>query len=110
VQVFEVRDDELMGAIAEQAGAAGIRNGAIVSLIGAVDAFTISTMPAVDASADVLTEYVLPAEMSGTGENVDGVVHIHAVMAVDGDRAISGHLHRAEVKTHFARAYVLPQA
>jgi predicted DNA-binding protein with PD1-like motif len=110
VQAFEVRDDELMSAIAQQAEAAGIRNGAIVSLVGATDTFAISTMPAGDASADVITEYALPAEMSGTGEIVDGVVHIHAVMAVEGDRAVSGHLHRAQVQTHFARAYVLPKA
>jgi hypothetical protein len=31
-----------------------------------------------------------------------------AVMAVEGDRAISGHLHRAQISTHFARAYLLP--
>jgi len=45
--------------------------------------------------------------MSGTGEIVDGVVHIHAVVAVEGDKGVSGHLHRAEVGTHFVRAYVL---
>jgi hypothetical protein len=28
-------------------------------------------------------------------------------MAVEGDRAISGHLHRAQVGTWFARAYLL---
>jgi uncharacterized protein len=30
------------------------------------------------------------------------------VMAVEGDRAISGHVHRAQVGTWFARAYLLP--
>jgi predicted DNA-binding protein with PD1-like motif len=110
VHVFEVTHGEMMKGFTEQAAAAGISDGAIVSLIGAVDTFTVSTMPAGDATADTLTDYAQPAEMSGTGEIVDGVVHIHAVMAVDGDRAVSGHLHRAEVKTHFARAYVLPQA
>jgi uncharacterized protein len=46
--------------------------------------------------------------MSGTGEVVNGQVHIHATMAVEGDRAVSGHLHRAQVGTWFARAYLLP--
>jgi predicted DNA-binding protein with PD1-like motif len=103
-----VNDDDLMISLTKQAEAQGIRNGAIVSLIGAVDSFTVSTMPADDATADTLTDYTQPAEMSGTGEIVDGVVHVHAVMAVEGDRGVSGHLHRAQVGTHFARAYVIP--
>jgi len=106
---LEVRDGELMSSLAQQAAELGIANGAIVSLVGAVDAFTVSTMPAGDPSKDVLTDYELPAEMSGTGEIVDGTVHVHAVMAVEGDRAISGHLHRAHVGAWFARAYVLAQ-
>jgi uncharacterized protein len=105
--VIEVRNAELVSSITEQAAAQGIANAAIVSLIGAVDAFEVSTMPAADATKDTVTAYGLPAEMSGTGEIVDGTVHIHAVMAVEGDRAISGHLHLAEVGTWFARAYVI---
>jgi len=97
-----VRDDELMSSLAEQAQARGIRNGAIVSLIGAVDTFAVSTMAADDATADTVTEYSQPAEMSGTGEIVDGF------MAIEGDQAVLGHLHLAHVGTHFARAYVVP--
>lgn len=107
MHVIEVRNAELLETIGKQAADRGITNGAIVSLIGAVDSFTVSTMPVNDATADTLTDYELPAEMSGTGEIVDGTVHIHAVMAVEGDRALSGHLHRAQVGTHFARAYIL---
>jgi hypothetical protein len=29
-------------------------------------------------------------------------------MAVQGDRAIGGHLHKAQIDTSFARAYVIP--
>jgi uncharacterized protein len=107
---IEVQDSELMTSLARQAAERGISNGAIVSLIGAVDAFTLSTMPADDATKDILTDYGLPAEMSGTGEIIDGTIHVHAVMAVEGDRAISGHLHQASIGTWFARAYVLPTA
>lgn len=105
--VIEVRNAELMSAIREQAAERGVSNAAIVSLIGAADSFTVSTMPADDATADVLTDYELPAEMIGTGEIVDDEVHLHAVMAVAGDRAISGHLHKARVGTWFARAYLM---
>jgi hypothetical protein len=46
--------------------------------------------------------------MAATGEIVDGKPHIHAVMAVQGDRTIGGHLHQAHLHTSFARAYVIP--
>ena len=108
VHVITVENDELLESIARQASNLGIRNAAIVTLIGAADSFRISTMPADDATADTITDYDLPAEMTATGEIVDGVVHIHAAMAVDGDRAIAGQLHRAVVRTHFARVYLLP--
>jgi predicted DNA-binding protein with PD1-like motif len=110
LHVIEVHNDELMESLARQAKERGITHGAIVSLIGAVDSFTVSTMPAGDATRDVVTDYTLPAEMSGTGEIHDGTVHIHAVLAVEGDRAISGHLHRAHVGTWFARAYITAAA
>jgi uncharacterized protein len=77
-----------------------------MTLIGGVDAFTLSTMPAHDATADVITSYDQPAELTGTGEVVDGKVHVHAVCAIEGDVAKSGHLHAATVDTWFVRAYV----
>ena len=107
MRVIEVRNGELIESVTEQAVALGIRDGAIVALIGAADSFTVSTMPADDATKDIITDYALPAEMTGTGEISGGVVHIHAVMAVEGDRAIAGHLHRAQIGTWFARAYVI---
>ena len=108
MHVIEVNDGELMQTLTDRLAELGVKNGAIVSLIGGVDAFTISTMPAGDATQDNVTEYVLPAEMSGTGEVVNGTPHVHAVMAVEGDRALSGHLHAAQIGTWFARVYVIP--
>jgi uncharacterized protein len=108
VFVIEIRDGELLAAIEHAAREKGISNAAIVTLIGAVDSFTISTMPAGDATKDILTDYGQPAEMTATGEIVDGKPHIHAVMAVEGDRGIAGHLHQAQIGTWFARAYVTP--
>lgn len=105
---LEVQHGELIEGLTKQAADAGVTHGAIVSLIDAVDDFTLSTMPADDAKKDVVTHYSQPAEMSGTGEIIDSVVHIHATMAVDGDKGLSGHLHRAAVETWFARAYVIP--
>lgn len=108
MHVIEIRDGELIEGITKQAAALGITDAAIVSLIGAVDAFTVSTMPAEDACRDVVTSYPLPAEITGNGEIVGGTPHIHGVMAVQGDRAVAGHLRSAHVGTWFARAYVLP--
>lgn len=109
MKVFEVQDGEMIESLTRQIKEAGIVNGAIVSLIGGVDRFTISTMPADDATADTVSSYALPGEMHGSGEIVDGVLHIHATMGVQGDRAVVGHLHEAHIGTHFARAYVLPR-
>jgi predicted DNA-binding protein with PD1-like motif len=108
VHVLKIRNDELIESLTKQAADIGVRDAAIVTLIGAVDAFTVSTMPKADAESDVVTDYDDPAEMTATGEIVDGKVHIHAVMAVEGDRAIAGHLHRATVGTWFVHAYVIP--
>ena len=106
--VLEVRDAELIESLTQQAAEQGIGYAAIVALIGAVDSFTVSTNPADDATAHTITSYPLPAEMTATGEIVDGKPHIHAVMAVQGDRTIGGHLHTAHLGTSFARAYVIP--
>jgi hypothetical protein len=107
MHVLEVRNAELMESIAKQAAERGITYAAIVALIGAVDSFTVSTNPAEDATAHTYSHYPLPAEMTATGEIVDGKPHIHAVMAVQGDRTIGGHLHEAQLETSFARAYVI---
>lgn len=108
LRLIEVRHGELMEELGAACAELGIREAAVVSLIGAVDAFTVSTMPAGDATKDIVTDYDLPAEMTGTGEITGGVPHLHVVMAVEGDRAVTGHLHRAHIVTWFARAYVQP--
>ena len=110
MQVIEVKNAELLETIEQHVNELGITNGAIVSLIGAVDSFTVSTMPATDATKGMITDYDLPAEMHGTGEIVDSSIHVHATMAVEGDEGVSGHVHRAQVGTWFARAYVVPTA
>jgi predicted DNA-binding protein with PD1-like motif len=108
MHVLEVRNAELIESLTKQVAEQHITYGAIVALIGAVDSFTVSTNPAGDPTAHTYSHYPLPAEMTATGEIVDGKPHIHAVMAVQGDRAIGGHLHTAHLGTSFARAYVIP--
>ena len=108
MHVLEVRNTELIESITKQAAELGITDAAIVALIGAADSFTVSTNPAGDATGHTLTSYPLPAEMTATGEIIDGKPHIHAVMAIQGDRAVAGHLHEAHIGTWFIHAYVIP--
>jgi hypothetical protein len=70
----------LTESLTEQAKALGIRDAAMVNLIAAADSFTVSTMPQEDPAVDVLTDYDSPAEMTATGEMVDGAVHVHAAV------------------------------
>jgi predicted DNA-binding protein with PD1-like motif len=100
--------EELLEAIAAQAKSRGVTDAAIVSLIGAVEGCAVSTMARDDPLTDRVVEYEQPLELSGTGEIRDGVVHVHVVAGAEGNRSICGHLHRARVKTFFARAYCLP--
>lgn len=98
--------DDLISAISGWAETMGVRT-AQLSVIGAADEFTLSTMPGHDATRDALTTYSQPAEMVGcSGEIHDGQVHLHAGMAIEGDRVVGGHLHAAKIGTHFARVYV----
>lgn len=99
--------EEVMETLTKLAADAAVRNGAIVSLIGAVDACTISNMPANNATSDIITDYNQPCELTGTGDITDGVVHVHVSLGREGDVAIAGHLHRATVQTFFVKAYIL---
>jgi hypothetical protein len=57
VHIIKVTNDELVDAITRRAKELGITHGVIVSLIGAVDSFTVSTMPRNDATKDTITRY-----------------------------------------------------
>jgi predicted DNA-binding protein with PD1-like motif len=100
--------EEVMETLTRRAAEEGITDGAVVSLIGAVDTAAISNMSADDAGRDIVTEYRQPLELSGTGEIRDGKVHIHVVLGREGDVAVAGHLHQARVETFFVHAYTLP--
>ncbi|MFJ4651138.1 PCC domain-containing protein [Nocardia sp. NPDC088792] len=106
--IFEIETGEMIESIEQQAKSFGIAQAAIVSLIGGVDDFTVSTMPADDATTDIVSTYRLPGEMHGSGEIRNGKAHVHATFAVQGDRAVAGHVHAATIGTWFARAYVVP--
>lgn len=103
--VIDIRSGEVVEQLQKTIAERGIQN-AGMHLVGGVDSFTISTMPVHDASQDVVTSYDQPGELTGTGEVVDGKVHVHVVCGIEGDVARAGHLHAAKVETFFVRAYV----
>lgn len=99
--------EEVMESVTRQLKERGVQNGAVVSLIGAIDSCCISTMPKDDATRDILTEYEQPFELSGTGDIKKGVLHLHCVLGKEGDVALAGHLHWARVGNFFVNAYVI---
>lgn len=54
--IFEVESGEMVESIEAQAKSAGLTRAAIVSLIGGVDSFTVSTMPVNDPTKDVVSD------------------------------------------------------
>ena len=79
---------------------------ASLTLIGGVDNCCISTMPKSDAKKNVLTEYHEPLELSGTGDVVDGILHIHVNLGREDKSTLMGHLHWGKVATWFVHAYI----
>lgn len=98
--------DEVIRKVTTELAQRNVKNGAIVSLIGAIDRCVISNMPAGDPKSDILTEYAQPFEVTGTGEIKDGIPHIHCVLGREGDVSLAGHLHSAHVENWFVNVYV----
>ncbi len=71
--------EEVMEIVTKNIKNKRIREGVIISVIGAVDECCISTMPKNDAKKDILKEYKEPLEMLGNGEIREGKPHIHCV-------------------------------
>src|SRR3989338_11013787 len=101
--------EEVMVIVTKYLQNKGIQEGAIISVIGAVDECCISTMPKNDAKKDILKEYKEPLEMSGNGEIREGIPHIHCIFAREDKSSISGHLHWAKVKNWFVNIYLIPE-
>ena len=106
--VISVRPgQEVIETVASELSRLGVESGAIVSLVGAIDSCCISNMPRDDAKSDILTEYKQPFEMAGTGEVKDGKPHIHCILGREGDTALAGHLHWAQVQNWFVNVYIM---
>ncbi len=106
--VISVRPgQEVIETVTSELSRLGVGSGAIVSLVGAIDSCCISNMPKDDAKSDILTDYEQPFEMAGTGEVKDGKPHIHCILGCEGDIALAGHLHWAQVRNWFVNVYIM---
>lgn len=105
-----VRRGELVQALTDLLERNEIRDGAIATLIGAVGRCTYTTMQPGDVTHDIQRVITNPAELSGCGEVVDGIPHLHVVLGAGGGQAFAGHLIRAHVaQPYFVNAYVIPE-
>ena len=110
MKLFEFKVEtgkEVMNSLQESLKDKNIREGAIVSVIGAVDECCISNMPKDDPRADNLNRYKEPLEMSGNGEIRDGKPHIHCVMSREGEGVLAGHLHWAKINTWYVKIFIM---
>lgn len=98
------RGEEVLATLQAAVTAAGITH-AGVTVIGAVQTATVSVMCKFDARTDYDRDYDQPLELSGTGEVVDGRLHLHATLYGE-DVVVGGHLHTARVRDFFVNAYV----
>ncbi|HEX8629966.1 MAG TPA: PPC domain-containing DNA-binding protein [Catenuloplanes sp.] len=98
------KDEEVLEKLGREVEALGVEHGSI-TLIGAVQQATVSVMPKENPLDDILTDYDQPFELTGTGEVVQGKVHVHVTLGGDG-LVVAGHLHRAVVLDWFVRAYI----
>ncbi len=87
----------------------GIKNGLIISLIGALKDFKLITIKQ-DSGVSPPEHYEKffdrKVEITGNGVIKEGKVHIHVVCGQDGGAALSGHLVEGTV-TYFVEAGVL---
>ena len=100
---------EVIEKIHEECALRGIRDAAIVSIIGAVDSCRIHNMKRDDPMAPVKNDYHEHFEMSGSGEITNGKAHIHCVMSREGEVTAAGHLHWARVEHWFVLVFIAPE-
>lgn len=108
MHVIDIKNAELLTELEARLKELGVQFGAIVSVIGSVDSYALTTLAKRDATRNVLVESKWPAEMHGVGDVVNGRPHLHVTMAGEDGKPLSGHLVKATITTWFAHVYVIP--
>lgn len=100
--------EEIIESLTKQLAEKGIKDAAIVSVIGALDSFCLSTMPKDDGKKVIENEYHEPVELTGTGEVEDGIPHLHVTVGRADATALMGHLEWGKIKDWFVNIYIIP--
>jgi|SRR6185369_1007592 len=100
--------EEVIKSLTKQLSEKSITDAAIVSVIGALDSFKLSTMPKNNAKEVIEKEYHEPVELSGNGEITDGKVHLHVTLGRADQTGLHGHLEWGKVKDWFVHVYLIP--
>ncbi|HSA83504.1 MAG TPA: PPC domain-containing DNA-binding protein [Patescibacteria group bacterium] len=85
-----------------------IKTGVIVSVIGALNEFSLSSMDKHDEKKVITTEYTEAVELSGNGEITDGKPHFHVTLGREDQQALHGHLEWGKVNEWFVHVYIMP--
>lgn len=110
MEVIRISSGDLVKELAARIDELAYERVAVLAVVGAVDAFSLTNMKADDPKTDLTTEFDMPGEISGVGEVIKGWVNIHATLGVEGGTCYSGHLASAKIETHFVRVFVEPFA
>jgi len=81
-------------------------NNASLMVIGGIDSCCISTMSKDDAKKYISCVYNEPLELTGTGEIVDGIIHIHVTLGREDKTTLMGHLQWGKVESWFVHVYI----
>jgi predicted DNA-binding protein with PD1-like motif len=100
--------ENMLSELEKRAKDHGVEEAAIVSMIGALDSCVISNMDKKDALKDLLEEYSIPLEVTGSGYISKSKAHVHVIASSNNGETYAGHLHSAIVDTWFVRVYLMP--
>src|SRR5690349_17310187 len=100
--------EEVIESLTKQLVELKIEKAAIVSVIGALDSFCLSTMPKDDGKKVLMNDFGEPVELTGTGEITDGQPHLHVTVGREDASALTGHLEWGKVKDWFVHVYIIP--
>lgn len=108
IKIEVQKDQEVIETVTAYLNKHDIKEGVIVSVIGALRTFSISSMDKHDEQKVITTEYDEAVELSGNGEVADGKPHFHVTLGREDQKALHGHLEWGKVKDWFVHVYIEP--
>ncbi len=103
--------EKLVSSLEKVVAERNIKNAVIVSCVGALKEFELITIYQDSKKIPpehFPTKFLRNAELLASGSVSDGKVHLHAVLGLEGGKALSGHLVEGIV-TYFAEIFLLTE-